>query len=339
MNIDIDAQNSHPLSCKYISNYGFLIISGELIRRGHNCKYLNGDYFDNFEEFACACKKEAEEADIVCMTSTTPQYCDVLKLAQMLTPNNKIVLGGPHASCAAKYIVKEKVFDAIFQGYNVDITCDEIENIIDNTPVQNAAIKETRIVACEGFTNLPKNFDLIPDGKINDTLLYLYTSVGCPNKCSYCCENVLFHKMTALSLDQVLEELLFLYRDCKLRFIHFCDNDFLINKNRTSQILDLIEEHNIKASFSFMTSPNSLCRPGMAELLERFVELGLVEMMVGTEYLSDTVLNLNFKEYNIPDFYKKFSELREKVDIPIVSFLSMVGLPGETEKTIQENIN
>lgn len=330
-------EDRHALSPSYISTYGLLLLGTELTRRGFDCAYVNADYHSDDSSFFDACLRAADTADVICLTSTTPQYSEVLQLAKALGPHRRLVLGGPHA-VDAEQIARESVFDAIIRGYDIVASADVIEKVAAEGPVPAGTPKRSRCFRCDGYVHVPKLFGLIPPDKLRQTLLYTYASTGCPNRCSYCSEHRIERSVSCLPAEACRDEMLYLTREAGLRLVHFADNDFLLNEGHARRILDMIEENGIRASFSINTSPMSVMRKGTADLLARFVDLGLVELLVGVECFSESVLALNCKPYGVSGFFDAFSAVRKAVDIPVVTFFSMVGLPGETEKTIRENL-
>lgn len=330
-------EDKHALSPSYMSTYGLLMLGTELTRRGFDCVYVNADYHSDDPSFFDACLRDAASADVVCLTSTTPQYSEILQLAKALGPSHRLVLGGPH-TVDAEQIAREGVFDAIIQGSDVVASAHVIEEIAGTSPAPVGTVKRSRRFRCDGYVNVPKMFGLIPPDKLRRTLLYTYASTGCPNRCSYCSEHRIARDVSFLSAESCRDEVLYLTHAAGVRLVHFADNDFLLNESQASRILDMIEENGIQASFSINTSPNSIMRKGSADLLARFVDLGLVELLIGTEYFCDSVLSVNHKPYDIASLFDALSALRKRVNVPIVTFFSMVGLPGETEETIRENL-
>lgn len=68
----------------------------------------------------------------------------------------------------------------------------------------------------------------------------IYTSLGCPFSCSFCCINAIFgeHKLRPRSLDKVIEEIGYLVKNYSVRNIKIIDEMFAFNEAR---VIDLCE--------------------------------------------------------------------------------------------------
>lgn len=67
--------------------------------------------------------------------------------------------------------------------------------------------------------------------------------------------------------------------------------------------------------------------------------IGLIEILIGAEHFSKNVLDNLSKKYSIPAFAKSLDYIKNGVKIPIISLYTLVGLPNEHEKEIEENLN
>lgn len=325
----------NAVNTRYVTNYGLLMIGQELHDIGHNIIYTNGDYYSSIDEYVAHLISLSKNVDVICFTSTTPQFDTVQTIATRIRAKNDqiiIALGGPHAS-----FVDEKTnmfpFDIVMKGYSAKKSAKAIVQTHD----YSVDFDKTRFVDVSGYDDVGKAFWLIPQEKLCDTLLYSYTSFGCPNSCEYCVEHKLCSKLKILETTKTLKEIEYIVNECDVRFVHLADSDFFIHKVASSYFLNQLKAHSINACYSVNTNPKTIIDSDIYELISRFVDLGLVELLIGVEYFSPSVLKNMNKNYCIESFFDGMIKLRKENPNLIISFYSLVGLPGETFESQKEN--
>lgn len=334
--------NWNAVSTKYVTNYGLLMLGHLIKKKGYFVDYINGDYYSDSNEFFNNVVTIMGEYDVICMTGTTPQFSEMKCLASELRNkgyNNLLVYGGPH-SYFFKSNYEDTDFDIIFVGHNLDVTIQKIEDTIKGEFAhERGAVKNTIIYEGEGYVDSPKDFSLIPQDYVKETLLYTYSSYGCPNHCRYCAEHYYNPKVCFLDEKKSLEEIEFLINVVGVKSVHLADSDFFLNPSFCDKFLGLIKKKRFKACFTVNTSPQIICKNDTLRLVKKFYDLGLIELLIGVEYFSETVLRKMNKSYDIALFYMKLAEIRKQCPDLIVSFYSLIGLPGSNSDTIIENYN
>lgn len=317
------------LHSKYITNYGLLMLGGLL--KDYNVSYINGDYFPTSEAYIDYLLKT--DADIVCLTSTTPQFMEVKKIAELLKkthPDIKIILGGPHS----RYYLTHEVddcFDCVVIGYDVNQSKEVIDKIIRDEEFPN------KIVTTH-YYDTEKDFSLIPSDKLYDTMLYSYINFGCPNQCKYCVEHKFVDKVAFNDCNVKMDEIKRLVLDYGIRFVHIADSDFLMFRKMVEEFVKYIKQEKINFCFSINTSPAILEKYIGDPLLKELKEIGLVEILIGAEHFSHRVMDKLSKHYCIDNFMNALEYAKKDVGIPIISLYTLVGLPFEYEEDIEENI-
>lgn len=170
----------------------------------------------------------------------------------LISHNIKIILGGPEVSYNAKfyldnnlahYVIKnegEEAFDALLK---------HLDNKLDINEVPNLYHKD-------GFT-----FDKLVDLKkakmayhlisnVNNRIMYIETSRGCPYKCAYCMAS-LDNKLRFFDIEEIKRQILILIeRGAKV--FKFLDRTFNANKKNFIELIDfIIEHHKPNNSFQF----------------------------------------------------------------------------------------
>ena len=331
--LNIDKKNVNAMSAKYVSNYGLLMLSKILKDNGFEVDYINGDYFSSQLNFLEHITLNVSNYDIVCLTGTTPQFCETKTIAEAIkktNPNIKIILGGVHS----KYYETNELdecFDSVCIGYGLDQSLEVIKSI-------SLGNKFLRKNISNHYFDYEKDFEAIPKDKINSTLLYSYINFGCNNSCNYCIEHKLIKGVCINDFETKLKEIEKLTNEYGAKFIHLADSDFLMSKKTVEKFIEYIKGKKIKICFSFNTTPTLLIKYKNSDLFSRLKEIGLIEILIGIEHFSPQVQEKMNKEYNIDDFIESLYNLKYKSEIPIISLYSMVGLPFEYESDIKTNV-
>lgn len=324
------------VNARYVSNYGLLMIGTLLSEKSCNVIYENGDYYPDIEDFISVLLSHCSRIDAICFTCTTPQYSTVSKIGFAIKEqyqNIKLFLGGPHALCFrdARPLTP---FDIVLTGYSVRKSVDVILDFCDNQQKPYPVV-----IPVDGYDDVPKNFGLIPPDKLPYTLLYSYSSFGCPNSCRYCVERKLIPKPIFCISDSNFTEIKYLVNECNVKFLHLADSDFFINTSTAERFLRVLVQDPIQACFSVNTNPRTIISRDVQRLISRFSQSGLVELLIGVEYFSPSVLRLMNKEYSIERFFDALKTIRKENPKLIISFYSLLGLPGVTKATQVENYN
>lgn len=318
---------------KYITNYGLLMLSTLLKKDYTKVDYDNGDYYSSNKEYLEHLKEIISNYDLACLTSTTPQFNEVLEIAKALKkvkPDIKIIFGGPHS----RYYLThdpEECFDSTCIGYGIDKSKEVANQLLNGEEVPKKVITNY-------YYDVEKDFSVIPKEKIGSTMLYSYINFGCPNDCKYCVEHKFVDKIAFNDCPKKFDEIRKLVSEYNVRFVHIADSDFLIHRPTIEKFIDFIKTSGLNFCFSINTSPITLHKYVGDDILVKLKEVGLVEILIGAEHFSKKVLDNLAKVYNIDDFIEALYYTKRIVNIPVVSLYTLVGLPNEHEEEIKENI-
>jgi len=165
----------------------------------------------------------------------------------------------------------------------------------------------------------------------NGQVYPLFTSYGCNRSCSFCPTSINCSRKI-LSLDrEEIKKILNFCNDVGVRNIHFTDEDFFYNIDRTYDILKSVEFKEM--NFIALGNADKVLRFIGKYGQEIFLNSGLRLIEVGFETGSSELA----KSMNKPNF-SKCKELAEKIDKSLVKlfWLTMTFFPGETLQTIKE---
>lgn len=270
------------------------------------------------------------KSNIVGVSITSPQKNEAFEIAKFLKRKGKITLaGGPHATHAPEEC-KKNGFDYVFKG-EADTTLPVFLYYKQKGSHRypSPIITPEEVYDIDSFPYpdrdaLPiKNYHYQIDGKDATVIM---TSRGCPYTCAYCAKST--KKFRMQSAERTVDEILFINEKYGFEAFMIFDDVFIADRNRLIQMNSLLSSR--KFTFRCFGRAN-LLTDDICLLLK---QLGVVEVGVGIESGSNDVLQLNMKGTSRESNLKAVMNLR-KHKIRIKAFL-IVGLPGETEKTVKE---
>ena len=170
----------------------------------------------------------------------------------MLLPQTKIILGGPEVSYDATfylsndlcdYVIKnegEEAFNLLLHYLNNEVSIDKIPNLYHKDGFTFDKLVDI------SKTNMA--YSLLDD--INNKIIYIETSRGCPYRCGYCMAS-LDNKLRFFDIEKIKEEILVLINNGG-RVFKFLDRTFNANKKNFISLIDfIIKHHKENNSFQF----------------------------------------------------------------------------------------
>ncbi len=123
----------------------------------------------------------------------------------------------------------------------------------------------------------------------------IYTSLGCPFKCSFCCINSLFGKsgIRYRGPEKVIEEIDFLVNRYGMKNIKIIDEMFALNETRVTEICDRIIERGYDLNIWAYARVNTVTE----RMLAKMKEAGINSVAYGFESGSKRVLKDAVKGY------------------------------------------
>ena len=322
------------LHSSYITNYGLLMFASILKNDYETVDYINGDYFEKPDDYLNYLKNVVMNYDLISLTSTTPQFNEVKKIASMIKenyPDKRIILGGPHTRYYLTHDV-EDVFDTVCIGYGLDKSKEVVDKYSNSQKVDKKVISDY-------YFDAPKDFSIIPSDKINNTMLYSYINFGCPNNCDYCVEHKFVDKIAFNNCEIKFDEIRSLVKDYGVKFVHIADSDFLMFGCTVEKFIDFVKKEKLNFCFSINTSPITISKYDNSSIIKELVDIGLVEILIGAEHFSSKVLDGLSKKYDINKFSISLALLKYRDNVPVVSLYTLVGLPFEYHDDIQKNLD
>lgn len=338
-------------------NVGIEYLSAFLKAHGQKTELLfdpglqNNFYFKNnllnFLNFEKRLIKKAKKygPDLIAFSSVTNAYPYVKSIAKKLKSELDVptIVGGIHATCLPKYVLKEKCFDMVCRGegeYALLELCNNLEEGGENNKVKNIWLKKNKKIMRNPFRPLIKKLDTLPfpdkdlfykNGVFKSRLIML-TGRGCPHACSFCINNhrkKLYPNENYLrrhSVDYIIDALRLYYKKYKYNKIRFEDDIFLLNDKWLEEFCKRYKKE-IDLPFHCFTNSMSVNKKVIKLLKFAGCELISLGVQSGSQDIRNKILNRKDSNRNII----RASDIIRKNKIKLITEL-IFGIPNETKK-------
>ncbi len=302
-------------------------------------------------------EKKYDYAGFSVMTSTLKDSNNVAKLIKKLSPETKIVYGGPHATIMAEDTIKIPEVDAIALKEGEETFVEVTKKKGNFKGVKGIWYKENGKVIKNPEREPMKNIDQIPfpSRELVDMEKYianwyqldavstnlrgtgLIASRGCPYRCSYCqpiLDEMFGRKMRKRSARNIVDEMKFLKETYNINAFLYLDDTFTIDSKWVNEVCDLMIAEELNMSWGC----NSRAHLVKEELFAKMQKAGLKQVFIGMESGSQRVLDDVYqKDIKVDQVYQGVKILN-KLDVKVLGYF-MIGAPTETEAEIKQTIN
>jgi len=277
---------------------------------------------------------------------------------RQLDPTIKTALMGLHPSALPERTVREEPVDFICQGegfYTLGKLIDALKSHAEDFPIdglwyqRDGKIRSNpRPSLLEDLDTIPRPaWDLLPMTKYRahnwhcfdniecrQPYAILYTNLGCPFHCSFCCINALFGKNTIRyrSAESIIRELDFLVNTYGVRNIKIIDEMFAINEKRVVELCDRIIERRYALNMWAYARVNTVTE----RMLGKMKEAGINWLAYGFESGSKRVIEDVAKGYKM-ERVEKVVEMTTKHGIYICGNY-IFGLPEDDFESMNETL-
>ena len=161
---------------------------------------------------------------------------------------------------------------------------------------------------------------------------YLFSSRGCPYRCTFCVSSRFWDKVRMFSAAYVAEEIEFLVKQYGVTELNFYDDIFSVNIERIKALIKVLKEKNILGKIKIVCSIRAnLVNDGTISLLK---EIGVTSVGIGFESGSEEILKYLKLNVKISDNENAVRITQEHGMQVYGSFI--IGSPGEEKKDILE---
>ena len=280
------------------------------------------------------------------------------ELLEMMDFEFKTILVGLYPSALPKKTLEDEKCDFVCEGEGVDTLLGLVESDLKNVDkVPRLWYRDGDEIKFTTKTPIIENlqgvlpgmaWDLLPMEKYRNTVHFsltnnndrtpfaaLYTSLGCPYKCDFCCINAPFGKSVfrywnpefiITEFDKIA--------NMGIRNIKIADEMFVLNKNHFLKICDLI----IERGYDFNIWAYARVDTVREEYLEKLKKAGVNWLALGIESGNRKIrvdsVKGKFREVDVKDIVDKI----ESFDIEIISNY-MFGMSGDTHETMKQTLD
>ncbi len=254
---------------------------------------------------------------------------DLIEVIKKVSPDTKIVLGGPEAS-HQPFRVNFDMADFIIQGEGEISFYELCRDLLDKKEIQAKIIKAKmpELKALE----LPYQF--YNDHDVQHRYMYVEASRGCPFECEFCL-SAIDEKVRQFDMDILLEEFEYLWQKGARNF-KFIDRTFNINIKYANLLMDFFLKKTEPYSLHFEVIPDHFPEA----LKERIVQFPptTLQLEIGIQTLNPEILDNINRRMNLNKVKKNITFLENESNAHLHVDL-IVGLPGESQESFAKNLN
>tara|TARA_Y100000310_G_C20642420_1_gene794705 strand:+ start:114 stop:1619 length:1506 start_codon:yes stop_codon:yes gene_type:complete len=281
----------------------------------------------------------------------------ICSLVKKFNPDIPIFIGGSHPTYSVRKVLENKDIDFVVMGEGEITTLHLIQRLMNGeelTDLNGIGYKKDGEIKVNPKLTYVQDLDSLPDParhllnmekytKINlpqstytmkDRVTQIVTSRGCSAKCTFCTTtNFWGNKFRIRSAKRVVDEIEMLINKYGIEEIHFCDDNFSLDKKRAHEIMDEIIRRELK--FVWCTPQGIAVWALDEELIDKFAKTGCYQLTFaiesGNQWVETNLMNKPLDLSKVGPLVDKAHE----VGISIHGFF-IVGMPGETKEQIME---
>lgn len=284
------------------------------------------------------------------------------KICQVLKSNTsaKVAIGGLHPSALPKRTLEEEAVDFVIEGEG-PLTLKGLTEVLKNNSSNYKGIPGLWYYEQGSIRHNPRAslirdldeilpiaaWDLLPMKKyrahnwhcfdnLNHRTPYgaIYTSLGCPYSCVFCCINTPFGKpgIRYRSPLVVIKEIEVLVRDYGIKNLKIVDELFILHEKHYMAIVDLIIDRGFDLNIWAYARVDTV----KGKNLERMKKSGIQWLALGIESANPDIRKGAEKKMKVTDIKNVVRMIQESGIRVIGNYL--FGLPEDTLETMQETL-
>lgn len=280
-----------------------------------------------------------------------------------LEPERRIIIVGGHVAALPERTIREEAVDFACNGEG-PITIEQLLTALksgekpDYSKVEGLVWRDggeiRNNIGAKLITDLDKDlpggaWDLLPmekyrahnwqcfgDLSARKPYASIYTTLGCPYRCTFCCINAPFGKPNyrMRSAKVVVDEMQMLYEKYGVKTFKIVDEMFVLNDRHVSGICNLLIERGLGAKFNIWAYARvDTVKPQMLEMLRK---AGIRWLALGIESGSKHVRDGAQKSLKSNDIIGIVREI-QKAGINVIGNY-IFGLPDDDEQSMRETL-
>ena len=268
--------------------------------------------------------EDIPDSDLYGVSVVTPNYVEATELAEELWWRGTTIAGGPHASAVPESL---NMFDHVVIGEGE-------RSMLSICKRKKPKYLKSQLIGNLDTLPIPAR-DLLPMDKYSlkiegEPATPIITSRGCPYGCVYCGKQMYGNKWRAHSASYVVKEMQSVKKEFDIDRFYIYDDTFSLDKKRVHDICSLMSQRLRKMKFRCTSRVDCVDE----KLLKTLKKAGCDEICYGVESGSNDILR-NINKGFTKEVVMKTVEETKAAGIRVKLYF-MLGLPGDTEKTMQE---
>ena len=270
--------------------------------------------------------------DVVLVTSKMTYWYlgvfEVIRRVKECYPSVPLILGGTYATLCYEHAKKNSGADYVIRGKGELQTLKLVDALTENR---------------SDYSRFPTDINNypFPAHDLNRKLDYvaILTSRGCPMNCTYCAVHLVNPGFRQRSVEKVLDEILWCYREFGTRNFAFYDDALLLNpKKHIHKILDGVIERKLQCYFH---TPNSMHAQLIdAQLAHKMHQAGFKTVRISLETSDVERQRISSSGKISNEGFCRAAEnlLNAGFTTNEVGAYVMIGLPGQTFQEVKDSI-
>ncbi|HEY4761177.1 MAG TPA: radical SAM protein [Thermoguttaceae bacterium] len=293
--------------------------------------------------------REQDGFELVGLTATTPLIGNALEIARRVKrewPHTVVVLGGVHPTVLPNEVLGEPAVDLVVRGEGENTLC-EIAAGKPWETIQGLSYRREELIIHNPDRELIRDLDSLPLPAYHLLPMSKYrpaagaakrtpaTSVlatrGCPGRCTFC-YRIFGNSLRFRSGEKVAQEVKLLQDRYGIREVCFYDDTFTAIKREVRAFCRAVLDWKLDLTWSCFTRIDAF----EEETFRMMKDAGCHQVMFGVESANQDILKNINKKINV-DKAEHVIRSMQKLGLDVRAAF-MLGNPGETEVTMEENI-
>ena len=292
------------------------------------------------------------KADVIgfsCYIWNLSEIIRIIRHLRLVLPQVRFVLGGPEVAFEAQELMMrnpeidvvvqgegERTFLELLRTWQAGKDPQAVHGVVWRC--QDKVISNPERIKLMDMTQLPNPYAL--EEKLDDRLVYVETTRGCPFSCQYCLSSagsgVRF--LEPERFRQIFIELL----SYGAKTIKFVDRTFNVRKDHAFSILDIVREevehaHNPQGIRIHCEMAGQLFDEEWLDYLKRYPQ-GLLQLEIGVQSTYRPTLEIISRSQDFDAWQKYVLEIQHTTKIPLHLDL-IAGLPRENWDNFRNSFN
>lgn len=336
------------------------------ILKPYNLEIIDAN-IHNYSEIEVLNILQEKDAEIILISVISYDYNKtyhrMAEIVKKVKPDCTLLMGGVYVTTCIEHVMEDKNIDIGMMGHAEErlqplidaiihkdsAAIEKMEGIafrkkgelIINPLISNVADVKEMVKPDYSKTTIKEYInknDSVATNFVNESKKHfanIITSYGCPYNCIFCASrSISGRKVVVRPADDVLEELDYLIKECKIELLNIMDDNILFDKERAKYIFNEI----IRRKYNIEIRIDNLAIWHLdEEMIELLKRAGCTRMGVSIESGCERVLHKIIRKPLKLEIVKPIRELCRKAGI-LLHANFMIGVPGETWNEIRESL-